>query len=332
MKKTVYLLLITTCLIAPLTAFSQNLFPLLGGQRIGTAAATFLKIDVGAEATAMAGASVAMASDATTLYWNPAAAAQLPGNYLTLSHIEWPVDIQYEYLGYVHHIPKLGTIGISMGMLHMADMEVTTEYHPTGTGEYFRYNDTFAALTYALKMTNRFSFGASVKYVEEYLAGLRMGGWMIDLGTFYWTGFKSLRFAVSLVNFGPDLKPGGSYMNRTREGGLTEEKYEAFSPPTTFRVGAAMDAYSTERYTITTSFQINHPVDNAENAVLGLDVGLLSMLHLRAGYRINYDDEKFTLGAGFDYNVIGTDVVLDYAFKDFDHLSSTHQFTLGFQF
>ncbi len=332
MKKLIYFLTITAFLATPIPIFSQNLFPLLGGQRIGTAAATFLKIDVGAEATAMGGASVAMASDATTLYWNPAAAAQLQGNYLTLSHIEWPVDIQYEYLGYVHHIPKIGTIGISMGMLHTADMEVTTEYHPTGTGEYFRYNDTFAALTFAIKMTNRFSFGASVKYVEEYLAGLRMGGWMIDLGTFYWTGFKSLRFAVSLVNFGPDLKPGGTYMKKTREGGVTKEKYEAFSPPTTFRVGAAMDAYSSEKYTITTSFQINHPVDNAENAVLGFDFQLLKMLHLRTGYRINYDDEKFAFGAGFDYNVIGTDIVLDYAFKDFSHLSSTHQFTLGFQF
>ena len=83
---------------------AQNLFPLLGGQRVGTAAATFLKIDVGAEATAMSGAFVAMASDATTLYWNPAAAAQVPNNSFTLSHIEWPVDIQYEFMGYIHHI------------------------------------------------------------------------------------------------------------------------------------------------------------------------------------------------------------------------------------
>ncbi len=225
MKKIV--ILITTILFSTWlssVSVSQNLFPLLGGQRIGTAAATFLKIDVGAQATAMGGAAVAMATDATALYWNPAAAAQLPGNYLTISHIEWPTDIQYEYLGYVHHIPKIGTIGISCGMLHMADMEVTTEYHPTGTGEYFRYNDTFAAFTFSMKMTNRFSFGTSIKYVEENLAGLKMGGWMIDLGTFYWTGYKSLRFAVSLVNFGPDLKPDGTYMKKTKEGEYSENK------------------------------------------------------------------------------------------------------------
>ena len=155
---------------------------------------------------------------------------------------------------------------------------------------------------------------------------------MIDLGTFYWTGFKSLRFAVSLVNFGPDLKPDGTYQKKTKEGGLAETKYEAFSPPTTFRVGSAMDVYSSEKYIITTSFQINHPVDNAENAVIGLDFGLLKHLHVRSGYRINYDEEKFTFGAGFLTNIGQSKIEIDYAHKDFNNLTSTHQFTLGFQF
>jgi hypothetical protein len=333
MKKIVcyfLVLLITSCLTS--AAFSQNLFPLLGGQRIGTAAASFLKIDIGAQASAMSGAAVALASDASTLFWNPAAAAQVPGNDFTISHIEWPVDIQYEYLGYLHHIPQFGTIGFSCGMLHMADMEVTTAYHPTGTGEYFRYNDTFAALTFAMKMTDRFSFGVSTKYVQEDLAGLKMGGWMVDLGTFYWTGFKNLRFAVSLVNFGPDLRPDGTHVSTTKDGDTIVEKYESFSPPTTFRVGSAMDVYSSEQYQVTTSFQINHPVDNAENAVLGFDFGLLKHLFLRGGYRINYDEEKFTFGAGFIFNIMRTNLVLDYAYKDFNNLSSTHQFTLGFKY
>ena len=145
--------------------FAQNLFPLLGGQRVGTAAATFLKIDVGADAAAMGGAYVAMARDASTLYWNPAAAAQVEGNSLTLSHIQWPVDIQYEYFGYIHHFGDVWTLGVSMAMLHMPDMEVTTEIHPSGTGEYFRYYDMFGALTFGVNLTNQFSFGASVKYV-----------------------------------------------------------------------------------------------------------------------------------------------------------------------
>lgn len=333
MKKGVILIFILLFLIKLNPVIhAQNLFPLLGGQRVGTAAVTFLKIDVGAQATALSGAAVAMASDATTLYWNPAAAAQLKGNFLTISHINWPVDIQYEFLGYVHHIPNFASIGLSCGMLHMPDMEITTVYHPTGTGEYFQYNDTFAALTFAMKMTDRFSYGVSVKYVQENFAGLKMGGWMIDLGTFYWTGFRNLRFAVSLVNFGKDLRPEGTYWKKNKDGDLVENKYDAFSPPTTFRVGSAMDIYSSEQYTIMTSFQINHPVDNAENAVVGFDVEFLKLFHLRSGYKINYDEEKFTFGAGFLLNISKTQLIIDYAYKDFTNLSSTHQFTLGFQY
>ena len=333
MKKFIYLAVIAMVMaLLPVAASSQNLFPLLGGQRIGTAAATFLKIDVGAEAASMAGASVAMFSDATTLYWNPAAAAQVNGNMVTVSHIDWPVDIQYEYLGYIHHIPRIGTIGFSCGMLHMADMAVTTEIHPTGTGEYFRYNDTFAALTFALKMTDRFSFGTSVKYVEENLAGIKMGGWLLDLGTFYWTGYKSLRFAVSLVNFGPDFRPEGRYLKKSLDGDPTNEKYDSFSPPTTFRVGSAMDVYTTDNYNLTTSFQINHPVDNAENAVFGLDLEIFKRFHLRSGYRINYDEEKFTFGSGFKWTLNNKQLGIDYSFKDFNNLGVSHQFTLGFQY
>jgi len=312
--------------------FAQNLFPLLGGQRVGTAAATFLKIDVGADAAAMGGAYISMAKDASTLFWNPAAAAQVEGNSLTISHIQWPVDIQYEYLGYIHHLGDVWTVGVSMAMLHMPDMEVTNEFHPTGTGEYFRYYDTFGALTLGVNLTKQFSFGASIKYVEEGLAELKMGGWMIDIGTYYWTGFKSLRFAVSLSNFGPDMKPDGSYIKTTKEGTNYSENYEAFSPPTTFRVGTAMEVYETENYALTTSFQINHPVDNAENAVLGLEFTYLKRLYLRGGYKINYDEEKFTIGTGIDIPISSLNFSVDYAYKSFTNLGATHQFTFDFQF
>ncbi len=322
--------LLTLC--CGLRAHGQAVFPLLGGQRIGTASATFLKIEVGAQAVAMSGAGTALASDATVLYWNPAGAAQLPQHSLSLSHLTWPADIQYEFLGYVHHLPRLGTLGLSMGMLHMADMEVTDEYFPTGTGEYFHFQDSFVAFTYARRMTNRFSFGFSVKYVDEVLADVRMGGWMIDLGTFYWTGYRQVRFAVSLVNFGLDLQARGTFLKKNTQGQLVEQPYEAFAPPTTFRVGVAGDLYQAEQYSVTAALQINHPMDNVENAVVGLDVALLERLHLRGGYRINFDEERLTFGAGLLLPVRGVRLVLDYAFKDFAHLATTHQFTFNFAF
>ncbi|UCE06719.1 MAG: PorV/PorQ family protein [bacterium] len=312
--------------------YSQNLFPFLGGQRVGTSALTFLKIGVGAKATAMGGAFVALANDASAMYWNPAGVAQVQQNEFTITHIEWPADIQYEYLGYVQHIPGLGSFGLSSSFLHMDDMPVTTEYQPHGTGEYFGYSDLMMGLTYSLRMTDRFSFGITAKYVREDIVELQMQGWMIDMGTFYWTGFKTLRFAVSLVNFGPDLSPAGSYTKKTKEGKYIQEDYEAFSPPTIFRIGSAMNILENENHIIVSSIQMSHPVDNAENVKFGLAYSFLRRFELRGGYKINYDEERFTFGAGFIMTIAKTQLKIDYCFANFGRLQSTHQFSVGFNF
>jgi len=313
-------------------ARSQSLLPFLGGQRVGTSAVTFLKIGVGARAMAMGGAYVALSNDASAMYWNPAGVAQVPQNEFMVNHIEWPADIQYEYLGYVQHVPKLGSFGVSCSFLHTDDMPVTTEYQPHGTGEYFGYSDFMLGLTYALKMTDRFSFGITAKYVREDIAELEMSGWMIDLGTYYWTGYKTLRFAVSLVNFGPNLKPPGTYSKKTKEGNDIQQQYEAFSPPTVFRIGSAMNFYENERSALIGSIQMNHPVDNAENAVFGLAYSFLKVLELRSGYKINYDEERFTFGAGLAMAIAATKLNIDYSYGDFGRLQTTHQFSISFSY
>jgi hypothetical protein len=53
-----------------------QLFPTLGGQRVGISTAQFLKIGVGRRASAMGDAFVAISDDASALYWNPAGLVQ----------------------------------------------------------------------------------------------------------------------------------------------------------------------------------------------------------------------------------------------------------------
>jgi hypothetical protein len=91
----------------------------------------------------------------------------------------------------------------------MPKMKVTTEFAPTGTGEYFGYGSIAAAFSYSRRMTDQFSIGATVRYVEETLDKLKMRGLMIDLGTLYWTGLGSTSFAVTVSNFGNQMAPDG---------------------------------------------------------------------------------------------------------------------------
>jgi len=316
-------------------ASGQNLFPILGGQRVGTSVFTFLKIGVSARAAGMSEAVVAMNQDAASIYYNPGAVAQFSGTEISASRIQWPADINYDFISFTRHLFKRHYIGLSAGILHMEPMPETTVYRPHGTGNYFVYQDRFIGLTYGARMTDRFSFGVTFKQVQENLAGAKMNGLLIDMGTFYWTGFRTLRFSAALSNFGPQAQPDGyfskQYIDRTsgEEAINDSATFTQFSPPTIFRFGSAMNIIDSEFQVMTLALQLNHPVDNSESIVLGAEYILLKTLSLRAGYKFNRVEEDFSLGAGLYIPLGGLKLRVDYAYTNFTYLSDPSRLTIG---
>ena len=152
----------------------QNFFPILGGQRAGTSIYTFLKIGVSARAEGMGEAVVALQQDAASIYYNPGTIAQFSGTKFSASRIKWPADINYDYFAFTQKLTGRHSIGFRAGILHMAPMMETTEYLPHGTGNYITYQDRFIGLTYGARMTDRFSFGITIKHVQEDLAGYQL--------------------------------------------------------------------------------------------------------------------------------------------------------------
>ena len=69
-------LLLFLIFVAPNLLYGQ-LFPNLGGQRVGTSAAQFLKIGVGARSISMGNTGVAMPGSGYAFYYNPALAGNL---------------------------------------------------------------------------------------------------------------------------------------------------------------------------------------------------------------------------------------------------------------
>ncbi|HEY9167636.1 MAG TPA: PorV/PorQ family protein [Candidatus Kryptonia bacterium] len=306
-----------------------QLLPVLGAQRVGITAADFLKIGVGARANAMGESFAAVDNDAYALFYNPAGITQFDNTEVAISHSTWFVGLQHDFIGGVYHLDRQNTIGISIVSLQSDDMPVTTEYQPYGTGEYFKYGDLAIAATYARKMTDNFSFGLSVRYIDETLAQVSMRGVLIDLGTYYWTGLGSTRFAVSVSNFGGQLTPSGSV---TLLDGTTVSSFQSFSPPTIFRIGFALDPYQDASSKLTTSVQLNHPSDNSENISLGAEYSYVSSFFLRAGYKINVDEENYSVGAGVKVDVKFAQVFFDYAFTPYQRLGDVHRFSLNLRF
>lgn len=316
---TIVLILITFSDIKP------QLFPVLGGQRAGISTAQFLKIGVGGRATAMGDAFVAVANDVSALYWNPAGLTQFSDNQVIFSHNQWVVDINHDFVGAVYHLDDANSFGVSLTALTMDEMKVTTEYAPFGTGEYFGFSDVGISVSYSRKMTDQFSFGGTVRYIEETLDKLKMRGFMIDLGTYYWTGLGSTRFAVTVSNFGNDLAPDGEVV---LVGNRTKSEWQSFSPPTMFRIGFAFEPYEDEQHRVTTSIQLNHPNDNSENVSLGAEYVWNKMFFARGGYKFNVEEQNYSFGAGVNVPISIANVSVDYAFANFSRLGSAHRFSI----
>lgn len=321
MKKILYILL----LFFVCTSARAQLFPVLGDQRAGISTAQFLKIGVGGRAAALGESFIAISDDASALYWNPAGLAQFDKNQLIISHNIWVVDINHDFIGVVYHLDSDNSFGASLTAVTMDDMPVTTEFAPFGNGEYFGFSDIAVSVSYARKMTQQFSFGGTIKYVEETLDKIKMRGVMIDLGTYYRTGLGSTRFAVTVSNFGSELAPDGEII---LVGNRTNSEWQSFAPPTIFRIGFAFEPFENEEHRVTTSIQLNHPNDNSENIVVGAEYAWQKMFFLRGGYKFNVDEQNYSFGLGLNVPISLAEFTLDYAFTNFQRLGSAHRFSI----
>lgn len=291
---------------------AAQFLPNLGGQRAGISALTFLKMDVSPRAAAMGGTPVAMEGDAYALQWNPAAAADLSAPQLALSNTFWVAGLNLTYASFTLPNKRIGHFGISAGALTTDAMERRTEFQPNGTGEYFTAHDLFVGVSYARSFTDRFSFGANLKYVNETLDQLTAHTVVVDLGFAYRVNWKDLRFALVMQNFGPNSQLNGNEPNRV----FNPQTFEIddYPAPTVFRLGISAIPLKKNGHKLLTHIQLNHPNDNAENIRIGLEYGYRDFLFFRTGYKVNVQDHIYpTLGLGVATSIGRHRLVIDYA-------------------
>jgi len=292
-------------------------------EKVGTFDGQFLKIGIGARASAMGGAFVGVADDASSVYWNAAGIARIDPDRseLSLHHAEWPADLKFEQVTYVFHVSRIpGAFAVHARSLTMDPMVETTAFQPDpniGTGETFDAGMMTAGVTYARSFTDKFSAGVTANFVHEGLAEFSQQTFAFDVGTLYDVGTLGMKIGMAISNIGSQIQ----FIER--EARL----------PAIFRVGTSATLIQGANQNLIGSFEFSHPPDNAERVNVGAEYAFRRYVFLRGGYNINYDTEGIAGGVGFRFPVsIAGEADLDYAYTDMKDLGSVHRFSLKFMF
>ncbi|MCF8262485.1 MAG: PorV/PorQ family protein [Melioribacteraceae bacterium] len=317
--------------------------------RVGTTAAPFLKIGVGGRALGMGEAYTTLAEDVTGLFWNPAGIANIDKMQVLFNHFDYIADIDYEFGGIALPLQGVGTIGVFFSYLGMPDIERTTINSPNGNGERVGANSFVAGVSYARALTDRFSIGGSMKYIQETIWHSSAVGFGFDIGLHYRTFFKNVKIGMSISNFGSSMKMEGRDVlvqhdindifagnNENINADLETEEYPL---PILFRVGISSnitkDFLELENYDWIISVDAIHPNDNKEYMNMGTEINFYDMVSLRAGFRQAFLDNaegNLALGFGIHTEVMGFDFKLDYANIDYGRLDHQNKFSLIFSF
>ncbi len=321
---------------------SGQVFPEFGGERTGISIVSALKIGVGARSAGMGETFVAIADDASALYWNPAGITQFKTNQALFGYTRWFGGLTHQSANAIYHLDEQNAVGVGMSMLGVGLIPVTTEFQPRGTGETFRLQDVNLGLTYSRQFTEQFSAGITLHYVHEDLGKASLGGVLFDAGTYYRTGLGSSRFAVAVSNFGGKIRPSGTVStvgSLPDFNGGTQSSFQSFDPPINFRIGFAMEPILEENYRLTVALQLNHPNDNTENYCIGSEYftkfigNFPAEVSLRAGWKINAGQENLSFGAGAFLPISEPfGISLDYSYSQFKTLGAVQRFSVGLRF
>ncbi len=341
-KSNIKYLLILTAISLLLTTPAFGVFT-----KLGMAGMPFLKLGVG-RATGMGDAFVAIADDASAAYWNPAGLALLKNREIILNHIDWVMETRHEFITAAFPT-NLGTFAFSLTNVDYGTFEETTIDQYQGTGRTFSATDLAFAVSFARMFTDKFSFGGSVKTVQQRIWDLSASAFAFDLGTYYNTGWRNLRLAMAIANFGPDANFSGKQLDFTENNRSDwtwpwtyEEipatyKTDKFPLPIIFRFGFAYDIINQDNMKLTWATDLAHYNDINEKVNIGLEYTFTNFA-LRAGYILNTDADYsqnllwktgLSFGAGFYVSPVSNlKLKLDYAYRDVGRLGGSHRITL----
>jgi len=324
MKHKYYLIIIILIAVQYCTSAQSG-----GIDKVGTTSFQFLKVMPDARSTGMGEAFISVVNNADAVFWNPAALTKVENINVSISFVDWFLDVKHFSFAGAYNLEGIGVFGLQILFNDVGDIPVTRvsdlyrtpngSYNPGLTGETMRPGSRVIGLSYANKLTDKFAFGLTVKYAYENLVEKNASAIIFDGGLSYQTGFKSIGIAASLRHFGPEVKFLAS----------------SYPLPQTFTIGISANLFASgealisqiEDQKLLIAYNLSQPRDYSQQHNIGLEYTYNELISLRGGYKLNYDEEGLSFGAGVNYD----GYKVDYSYNDYgEFLGQVHRFSIGF--
>ena len=314
-------------------------------KKAGGSGSQFLKIGVGARAMGMGGAFSGVSDDITALYWNPAGIASLKGVNIGFEYNTWFGDMTHSFVGVSFPVSDDYKIALSVLVLDAGSIDITTITQPEGTGSSYNVSDVAIGGTIAGKLTEQFSFGITLKYVQNTIFDMNASTLAFDAGTLYDLGLDGLRLGLSVTNLGGEAtfegqslsvsvdRPGDASANITSRPLDAQLSNTPYSLPLAFRGGLSYDFLrGKDNQNLVVAGDFIHLSDNPEKFNLGAEYVWNDLLALRGGYQARYDELGFTAGGGVKFNTESFSGSFDYAYADLGRLGSSNRIGVRLRF
>ena len=296
----------------------------------------FLLISPGVRADGMGEAFVAVADDASAIYWNAGGLAFQDRKEFFFMHSNWlpqlASDLFYDFGSYIHNIDGLGTFGLSVTYMNFGEQNVTLETGPEVVDRFTSYDFSVSG-AFGTKISNNIGVGVNMKLIRSNLAPFGAGkeqgsgqAWSfgVDFGLLYKSFlFKRLSLGMNIQNMGPKI----TYIDVN----------QADPQPTNLKLGFAYKLVDSEfnKVTLTSDFNkllVRRHADGTSDpfykamftswvdddfntemekviAHIGVEYWYSDLIALRAGY---WHDEigkvkPTTFGAGIKYSLYRID-------------------------
>lgn len=316
-------LLLTACALFAVAA------PPAAAQIVTTTAVPFLQIEPDSRAAGMGMTGVAIADNASALFWNPAGLADQQGAEVTFTHAPWlpnlGADLFFEYLAGKYAVEGVGTFAGHITFLNLGEQQRTDE-QGTDLGTFKSY-DLAVGASYGRQITPTLALGTGARLIysnlsggatvggEETSAGVSVG---LDLGVLWKPDVSENlhpALGLNLANMGPHIsyssasEGGDAIPSNIRLGGALEYELDDFN-----RLTFALDANkllvarddSTGEFesfpsALFSSWQsVTVDLDGPDGAGEPETVGLLRQFTIGTGAEYWYND-LFALRAGYFY-------------------------------